>query len=69
MNRCVKIFWENTGAELPQIIEMVTKTPAQELALYEEVGSLESGKRADIVIFDEDVQVKATIIGGERFMG
>lgn len=69
MNRCVKIFWENTGAELPQIIEMVTKTPAQELALYEEIGSLESGKRADIVIFDEEVQVKATIIGGKKFVG
>ena len=69
MNRCVRIFWENTGAELPQIIEMVTKTPAQDLSLYEEIGSLESGKRADIVIFDEDVQVKQTIIGGQVFRG
>ena len=69
MNRCVKIFWENTGAQLPQIIEMVTKTPAQELSLYEEIGSLESGKRADIVIFDEEVQVKQTIIGGRVFRG
>ena len=67
MNRCVKIFWENTGAELPQIIEMVTKTPAQELALYEEVGSLESGKRADIVIFDEEVQIHKTVIGGKVY--
>ncbi|MBE6084524.1 MAG: N-acetylglucosamine-6-phosphate deacetylase [Selenomonas ruminantium] len=67
MNRCVKIFWENTGAELPQIIEMVTKTPAQELALYEEVGSLEIGKRADIVIFDEDVQIHKTVIGGKVY--
>ena len=65
MNRCVKIFWENTGAELPQIIEMVTKTPAMELSLYEELGSLESGKRADIAIFDEEVNIKTTIIGGE----
>ncbi|MBQ2087198.1 MAG: amidohydrolase family protein, partial [Selenomonas sp.] len=69
MNRCVRIFWENTGAELPQIIEMVTKTPAQDLSLYEEIGSLESGKRADIVIFDEEVQVKQTIIGGRLFRG
>ncbi len=67
MNRCVKIFWENTGAELPQIIEMVTKTPAQELALYEEIGSLESGKRADIVIFDEEVQIHKTVIGGKVY--
>jgi N-acetylglucosamine-6-phosphate deacetylase len=67
MNRCVKIFWENTGAELPQIIEMVTKTPAQELALYEEIGSLESGKRADIVIFDEEVRIHKTVIGGKVY--
>jgi len=67
MNRCVKIFWENTGAELPQIIEMVTKTPAQELALYEEIGSLESGKRADFVIFDEEVQIHKTVIGGKVY--
>ncbi|WP_026760136.1 N-acetylglucosamine-6-phosphate deacetylase [Selenomonas ruminantium] len=67
MNRCVKIFWENTGAELPQIIEMVTKTPAQELALYEKIGSLESGKRADIVIFDEEVQIHKTVIGGKVY--
>jgi len=67
MNRCVKIFWENTGAELPQIIEMVTKTPAQELALYEDMGSLESGKRADIVIFDEEVRIHKTVIGGKVY--
>ena len=67
MNRCVKIFWENTGAELPQIIEMVTKTPATELGLYGELGSLERGKRADIVIFDEEVSIKTTIIGGKVY--
>ena len=67
MNRCVKIFWENTGAPLPQIIEMVTKTPATELSLYAERGSLEAGKRADIVIFDEAVSIKKTIIGGQAF--
>ena len=65
MNRCIKIFWENTGAPLPQIIEMVTKTPATELGIYAACGSLESGKRADIVIFDEEVQIHTTIIGGK----
>ena len=67
MNRCIKIFWENTGAPLAQVIEMVTKTPAMELNLYEELGSLELGKRADVVIFDEEVNIKQTIIGGKLF--
>ena len=67
MNRCVKIFWENTGAPLPQIIEMVTKNPAQELDWYAERGSLEKGKRADLVVFDHDVNIRQTIIGGQKF--
>jgi len=67
MNRCVKIFWENTGAQLPQIIEMVTKTSATELGIYDEAGSLESGKRADIVIFDEEVRIHKTVIGGKVY--
>jgi len=65
MNRCVAHFWENTGAPLPLVIEMVTKTPAQELGLYEELGSLAVGKRADIVIFDDAVGIQRTIIGGK----
>ena len=67
MNRCVKIFWENTGAPLPQIVEMVTKNPAQELGWYEERGSIETGKRADFVVFDHEVNIKHTIIGGQKF--
>lgn len=67
MNRCIKIFWENTGAPLERVIEMATKTPAVELNLYDELGSLEPGKRADIVIFDDDVKIKQTIIGGKIF--
>jgi len=67
MNRCVKIFWENTGADLPQIIEMVTRTPAEEMACYAERGSLTTGKRADVVIFDEDVNLQQVIIGGKKY--
>lgn len=66
MNRCVKIFWENTGAPLPQIIELVTKNPAEELGWYDERGSLESGKRADVIIFDEDIRIKQVVIGGQK---
>ncbi len=68
MNRCVAHFQENTGAPLPLVIEMVTKTPAQELGLYDELGSLTAGKRADIVIFDEAIAIQQTIIGGKLFV-
>lgn len=64
MNRGIAIFRENTGAPLPLVIEMVTRTPAEELGLYGELGSLEVGKRADVAIFDEEVNIFATIVAG-----
>ena len=67
MNQAVKIFLENTKAPLPQIIEMVTKNPAQELNFYDKIGSIEEGKQADFVIFDDDLKIFSTIIDGNFF--
>jgi N-acetylglucosamine-6-phosphate deacetylase len=64
MDRAVKNFWQNTGAALPQMIETVTKTPAQELGVYERLGSIETGKQADFTIFDDEVQIAATVVQG-----
>ena len=43
---------------------MVTRTPAEELGIYEETGSLEEEKRADLTLFDEELSIAATIVGG-----
>ena len=64
MNRAVAIFRENTGAPLPRVIEMVSKTPSEELGMYEDMGSIETGKRADLVIFDENLEIFATVVSG-----
>ena len=66
MNRCVKLFRENTGASIADAVAMVTKNPAEDLGIYGERGSLTPGKRADITIFDEQIAVYDTIIGGRR---
>lgn len=67
MNQAVKNFFENTKAPLPQVIEMVTKNPAQELNLYKKIGSIEVGKQADFVIFDKNFNVTATFVDGKIF--
>jgi len=41
-----------------------TYTPAESLHLNAERGQLSPGSRADVVIFDKDIQVDKTIIGG-----
>ena len=66
LNHCIQRFQANTGAPIEQVIETVTKTPAKDLGLYAERGSLAPGKRADITIFDDDLNVHATIVGGRR---
>lgn len=67
MNDVVKNFYENTRADLAEIIELVTKNPARELKIYDKVGSLAVGKSADFVIFDENFNIKKTFIDG-RFI-
>lgn len=66
MNRCLRLFLENTGASVADAVAMVTKNPAEDLGIYGERGSLMPGKRADITIFDEQIAVYDTIIGGRR---
>ena len=65
MDRAVKNFAENTDCGLPAAVACASKTPAESLGLYGEIGSLSAGKRADFTIFDEDVKIQKTVVGGE----
>lgn len=54
-------------AEVPLVesIKMMTETPAKIMNIYNERGSLDVGKYADIVAFDDDINVKFTMVEGE----
>lgn len=64
MNDGLRILRENTGADIPAVVEMATRTPAEELNVYDRLGSLTVGKYADIAIFDEEFRIRRTIVGG-----
>ena len=64
MNDGLRILRENLGIAIPAIVEMATRTPAEELGVYGELGSLSVGKYADIAIFDEEFRIRRTIVGG-----
>ena len=64
LNDVVKNFSVNAEMKIPAAVELVTKNPARELKIYENVGSIEVGKAADLVIFDENFNVKKTFVGG-----
>lgn len=65
MERAVQNFMDFTGVSLPEVVRTASLNPARLLSIADRKGSLEEGKDADLVIFDEDFNVHYTIIGGE----
>jgi N-acetylglucosamine-6-phosphate deacetylase len=53
------------GVPLPDAIKMITATPAVIMKVDDHKGALVEGKDADIVIFDEDITIAATIVKGK----
>lgn len=51
--------------ELPQIIQMATFNPARAIGEEGRKGSLEVGKDADIIICDQELNVKMTMVRGQ----
>lgn len=64
MATAVRNMVKLVGLELHQAVRMASLNPAQRHGLADELGSLEIGKRADLVLFDQDLHVESTIVGG-----
>jgi N-acetylglucosamine-6-phosphate deacetylase len=56
-----------TLADAPVIdaVKMMTATPAKIMGADETKGSIVVGKDADLVIFDDEINLHKTIIGGK----
>jgi N-acetylglucosamine-6-phosphate deacetylase len=64
LNRAVRNLVKMAGIDLPTAVRMASLNPARQIGLSKIKGSLEIGKDADIILFDEDINVKRTIIKG-----
>lgn len=67
MDHCVRAM-HAAGVPLPETIRMATLTPARILGLGAEIGSLEPGKRADLLVLDEGLNVQQVYVNAERIM-
>jgi N-acetylglucosamine-6-phosphate deacetylase len=65
MDHMVRTFQELTGVPLHEVIRMATLTPARILGVESEVGSLETGKRANLLFLDRDLRVTRVMLDGE----
>ena len=66
LNRAMANFRKNTGATVPEIVRMVTENQAQELGLFEKIGSLSPGAVADVTIFNDDFVILRTFVDGRE---
>lgn len=65
MDHCIRTMLRATSAPLADVIRMATLTPARILKLDAEIGSLEVGKRADLVLLGETFHVERVYLNGE----
>lgn len=65
MNQAVKNYMDFAGVSLPEAIRSATLTPAKLIGIDDQKGSIQIGKDADFVVFDDKLQVQKTIIKGE----
>lgn len=66
----VKLLYQNIQSlSLIDIAKMTSSTAAKELGIFDQTGSLEEGKMADIVFVDEELNVKLTISEGQVVYG
>lgn len=63
-DRLVQTMIDVAGVPLIDAVRMMTQTPARILGIDQEKGSLETGKDADIVIFDPQININNTILKG-----
>ena len=65
LNDALRNFYEQVDISLPELLSMVTSTPAKKLALKR--GSLKEGYVADLVLFTKDFEIVKVFTEGKEF--
>lgn len=63
-DRLVSTMVKTAGCSMSDAVRMLTANPAGVMGVSDRKGTIAPGKDADIVIFDEDINVRRTIING-----
>lgn len=64
-DRLVRTMVNVAGCSIGDAVRMITENPARVMGISDRKGSLKVGMDGDVVIFDKDINVRNTIIGGK----
>ena len=65
MDRVVRTVQQLTKRPMPEIVRSATETPAKIMGIADKKGAIEGGYDADIVIFDDAINIQSTIVNGQ----
>ena len=68
MDHHVKTFYRLTALPLHTVVKMASLTPARIIGYADQLGSIEIGKIADLVILDQDLVVKSVHISDRQLV-
>ena len=63
-DRLVRVMRNQAGVPLQDCVRMMSLTPAQIMHIDDHTGSIEVGKTADLICFDEQITVLGTMVAG-----
>ncbi|MCQ2449687.1 MAG: N-acetylglucosamine-6-phosphate deacetylase [Clostridia bacterium] len=64
LNEAVRNLYENTDLSVAEAVACASLNPAKALSEDDKIGSIEIGKRANLMLCDEHFNVSCTVIGG-----
>ena len=69
MDHMVKTMFENTNAELHEVVRMASLTPATRVGIANQTGSIEVGKTADLLILSSALEIEQVLVSGQVLVG
>ncbi len=64
-DRCIRTMVREAGCSIPDAVRMMTANPAAIMGIADRKGVIAPGYDADIVIFDDEINIGYTIVDGE----
>jgi N-acetylglucosamine-6-phosphate deacetylase len=65
-DRLIRTMMELADVSLVDAVRMMTKTPARIMKVDDQIGSLEKGMDADLIVFDKQINIQQVIIKGKK---
>ena len=67
-DRLARTLHKIVGLEMDEVSRILCLQPAELIGMEKEIGSIEAGKKADLVVCNDNIDIKEVYIGGKAIM-